>query len=63
MLVGEWALDSLAVSFLGAGLFVVGVAWFFVAAIRDGQRSGLGFGGAVRRSARRAVRFAFELMP
>jgi hypothetical protein len=61
--VAAWALDSSIISLVGVSMFVVGVILLFVAAMRDSRRSGLGFGLAVRRSARASIRFAFKLLP
>ena len=54
---------SSATGFVGAILFLAGVAWFSISATRTARRGGMSFSRAVAQSAKNAFRFAVELMP
>ena len=48
---------------VGVALFLVGVALFFSRALSESRREGVGLGSAVAKSVRRALRFAWAMMP
>jgi hypothetical protein len=63
LLVVAEVFGSSATALVGAVLFLAGVAWFLISATRTARRGGMGFTRAVVRSAKKALRFAIELMP
>ncbi|HEY3182649.1 MAG TPA: hypothetical protein VGJ77_07445 [Gaiellaceae bacterium] len=60
----SWFFDPAGVlSAVGDLLFLVSAASFFVLAFRATRREDIGFARAVARSARDALRFAWEFLP
>jgi uncharacterized membrane protein YfcA len=48
---------------VGLVLFVVGVILFFSRSLADARREGVGLGRAAARAGKRALRFAWSMMP
>jgi hypothetical protein len=63
LLAGSSVVGSRASAATGAALFVVGVVWFFIGAVRRSRKDQVALKTAVGRASKDALRFALYLMP